>query len=97
VSLQSYIQSYQESHTHPVNRVLHSIGIPMIVLSLALVAFNWRWALALFVLGWVLQFTGHYFEGKPPAFLKNPTYLLIGPLWVIKKIFPGKKSRQPQA
>jgi len=91
MGLQARIQSYQESHTHPVNRWLHSFGIPMIVLSLVVVFFSWRWALALFVLGWILQFLGHIFEGKPPVFLKNPSALLIGPLWVLKK-FTGKSK-----
>lgn len=37
----------------------------------------------LFVLGWVFQFIGHYFEGKKPAFLKNGVHLLIGPVWIM--------------
>jgi uncharacterized membrane protein YGL010W len=43
---------------------------------------GWQVAIALFVVGWVLQFTGHVFEGKRPAFLNNLTHLLIGPLWI---------------
>ncbi len=83
----SLVENYQRSHTHPVNRILHSIGIPMIVISLPLVFWDWRIAVGLFVLGWILQFIGHAFEGKAPAFFKNPVYLLVGPVWVVKKIF----------
>lgn len=36
----------------------------------------------LFVVGWIFQFIGHYFEGKKPAFLKNGVHLLIGPVWI---------------
>jgi uncharacterized membrane protein YGL010W len=42
-------------------------------------------ALGLFVGGWALQFLGHGFEGKRPAFLKNATHLLIGPLWILER------------
>lgn len=36
----------------------------------------------LFVLGWVIQFVGHYFEGRKPAFVDDLIGLLIGPLFV---------------
>ena len=40
----------------------------------------------LFVAGWILQFIGHgVYEKKSPAFLKNGTHLLIGPLWIFAK------------
>ena len=43
-------------------------------------------AVALFVLGWVLQFVGHYvYEKKSPAFFRNVTHLLVGPLWILAK------------
>ena len=42
-------------------------------------------ALGLFVAGWALQFVGHGFEGKRPAFLTNATHLLIGPLWILER------------
>ena len=43
-------------------------------------------AVALFVLGWVLQFVGHYvYEKKSPAFYRNVTHLLVGPLWILAK------------
>jgi uncharacterized membrane protein YGL010W len=40
-------------------------------------------AAALFVLGWVFQFIGHYvYEKKSPAFARNLVHLLVGPLWI---------------
>ena len=40
----------------------------------------------LFVFGWVLQFVGHYvYEKRSPAFMKNLTHLLVGPLWILAK------------
>lgn len=44
---------------------------------------NW----ILFIAGWILQGIGHYcFEKKSPAFFKNLTHLLIGPLWIFSRI-----------
>jgi len=37
----------------------------------------------LFVVGWVIQFIGHYFEGRKPAFVDDMIGLLIGPLFVV--------------
>jgi uncharacterized membrane protein YGL010W len=44
-------------------------------------------ALAVFVLAWVGQFIGHHIEGKRPSFLTDLVYLLIGPPWVLIKLF----------
>ena len=40
---------------------------------------------AVFIVAWVAQFYGHEVEGKKPSFFKDVSYLLIGPLWVLKK------------
>ena len=37
----------------------------------------------LFVGGWAIQFLGHKFEGKKPAFLDDIQSFLIGPLFVV--------------
>ena len=39
--------------------------------------------LILFVGGWALQFIGHYFEKRKPAFLISIKQLLVGPLFVL--------------
>ncbi|MDX1368874.1 DUF962 domain-containing protein [Pseudomonas sp.] len=38
--------------------------------------------LALFIIGWIIQFVGHYYEGRKPAFVDDVMGLLIGPLFV---------------
>ncbi|MCS6997296.1 MAG: DUF962 domain-containing protein [Casimicrobiaceae bacterium] len=38
--------------------------------------------IALFVIGWLFQFVGHYYEGRKPAFLDDIMGLLVGPLFV---------------
>lgn len=83
--MESFVESYKAKHQHPLNKLAHSIGIPMIVISIPLFFFNWHWALALFVVGWVFQFVGHLIEGNRPAFFKNPFYLLVGPWWLLRR------------
>jgi uncharacterized membrane protein YGL010W len=41
------------------------------------------WGVCLFVVGWIIQFIGHYWEGKKPAFFDDIRGLLIGPLFVV--------------
>jgi len=47
------------------------------------------WALlggGLFVAGWIIQFIGHAFEGRKPAFVDDLVGLLVGPLFVVAEI-----------
>ncbi|MGO4325046.1 DUF962 domain-containing protein [Pseudomonas sp. B21-010] len=39
--------------------------------------------LGMFVAGWVIQFVGHYYEGRKPAFVDDLTGLIVGPLFVV--------------
>jgi uncharacterized membrane protein YGL010W len=47
----------------------------------------WIFSLVLFVIAWIGQFYGHKVEGMKPSFLKDIQFLMIGPAWVIKKLF----------
>jgi uncharacterized membrane protein YGL010W len=40
----------------------------------------------LFVVGWVIQFVGHIFEGRKPAFVDDVMGLIIGPLFVVAEL-----------
>lgn len=42
--------------------------------------------LGLFISGWIIQFIGHYFEGKKPAFIDDIMGLAIGPLFVVAEL-----------
>ena len=44
------------------------------------------WGGGLFVVGWIIQFVGHAFEGRKPAFLDDLKSLLVGPLFVVAEI-----------
>ena len=41
------------------------------------------WGLGFFAVGWVIQFIGHYYEGKKPAFADDIVGLLVGPMFVV--------------
>jgi uncharacterized membrane protein YGL010W len=40
----------------------------------------------LFVVGWVFQFVGHYYEGRKPAFVDDLIGLIVGPLFVVAEV-----------
>jgi uncharacterized membrane protein YGL010W len=89
---EEWIAQYATSHTHPVNRACHTVGIPLIVVSLVLAIAGfalhalWSWALALFVVGWIFQIVGHHYEKKPPEFLSDWRFLFVGLRWWFAKV-----------
>ena len=129
----SLLARYGESHTQPVNELIHFVAIPLIVFSLLgvlywvhpnlalvvvaaslvyyarlsivftatmallsalmlyglglLVSWLLPLSIAIFVVSWIFQFIGHKIEGKKPSFLEDLQYLLVGPLFVLSKLF----------
>ena len=72
------------------------IGLAMLAVSIGFyflgAAMPMSWNVALFVLGWILQFIGHsVYEKKKPAFFTNFVHLLIGPLWILNDVVPVVK------
>jgi uncharacterized membrane protein YGL010W len=90
--MSDWIAQYATSHQHPVNRFCHTIGIPLIALSIPLFVIAlfvpgfWKLPLALFLVGWAFQFAGHAIEGKPPEFIHDWRYLLVGLRWWFAKL-----------
>ncbi|MBY4895994.1 DUF962 domain-containing protein [Cupriavidus sp. AU9028] len=75
-------------------RLSVAFGAAMTAILLAfLIAGHWIGALptgqwlglgiGLFVIGWIVQFVGHYYEGRKPAFVDDLVGLLIGPLFLV--------------
>jgi uncharacterized membrane protein YGL010W len=87
-----WIAAYAQSHQHPVNRACHTLGIPLIAVSVLMAAaaiaapILWPVAAITFVVGWLFQFIGHAFERKPPEFLKDWRFLFVGLRWWIAKL-----------
>ena len=40
----------------------------------------------LFALGWIIQFIGHYYEGRKPAFADDLVGLFVGPMFVVLEL-----------
>jgi uncharacterized membrane protein YGL010W len=91
-SWDEWIRAYGESHTHPMNLRCHTVGIPLIAGSIPLfaAAIFWHrlWPLpaAMFVVGWIFQFVGHAYEGKPPEFLTDWRFVFVGLRWWAWKV-----------
>lgn len=142
-SLSTQLINYAAYHRNRNNIFTHFIGIPMIVLSVAIILahplfyvgqlpitltllviaiaavyyllldmrlgmamavfllccyfisnyvmqlFNFAWltvGVSLFVVGWIIQFIGHYFEGRKPAFVDDIIGLAIGPIFVMAEL-----------
>ena len=142
-SLVEHLSQYATYHRDPRNIATHFVGIPLIVLAVAillsrpgwdaggawvspaLVVAGWAawfylrldtrfglvmglllglclWAgqvmagqdtgmwlgagVGAFVAGWVIQFVGHYYEGRKPAFVDDISGLIIGPLFVVAEL-----------
>ena len=91
--MSEWVAQYSESHQHPVNRVLHTLGIPMIAVSIVIAVIGVLFmpallviAAGLFVVGWIFQFVGHAFEGKPPEFFRDWRFLFVGLRWWFAKM-----------
>ena len=80
-------------------RASRRLGVGMLLAFVALSALTWwlhgrlgtrglLWlAVAVFVVAWIAQFVGHKIEGAKPSFLTDLVYLLIGPAWVLSKLY----------
>lgn len=44
-------------------------------------------AIIIFIIGWIIQFIGHYFEKAKPAFVDDLSQFLIGPLFLMAEVY----------
>ncbi|MEP7058131.1 MAG: Mpo1-like protein [Caldimonas sp.] len=44
------------------------------------------WGVGFFVVGWLIQFVGHWYEGKKPAFVDDLTGLIIAPMFIVAEV-----------
>jgi uncharacterized membrane protein YGL010W len=90
---QKALEFYEATHLHPVNRALHTAGIPLILGgAVGMIAFKpyrpfWAASAGSFTFGWVLNFIGHgVYEKNAPAFADDPLSFLAGPVWDLRRI-----------
>lgn len=50
------------------------------------IAASLAWGFGLFVLGWLIQFIGHWYEGKKPAFVDDAIGLLVAPMFITAEV-----------
>ncbi len=53
------------------------------------------WGIGIFVVGWIIQFVGHWYEGRKPAFVDDVTGLLVGPMFVTAEILFALGWKKP--
>lgn len=82
----SMVENYRKNHQHPVNRAIHSVGIPMIVAALPIFFFWPWWGLFLWSFGWGIQFFGHVIEKSSPVIFTNgasPVANMVGSVLIL--------------
>jgi len=91
---------YAASHKDPTNRVLHKVGIPLIVGGavglLAMPRWSPPWVLSAgaFAGGWALNIVGHAkYEKNAPAFADDPLAFLAGPAWDLQQTLGAAARR----
>ncbi|MNR09898.1 hypothetical protein D3C85_1261220 [compost metagenome] len=140
-SLVDHLGQYATYHRDPRNIATHFVGIPLIVVAVAVLLSRPQWAggwlspavlvalasawfylrlelrlgvlmsvllglciwagqvlaqqstlvwlasgVGMFVIGWAIQFVGHHYEGRKPAFVDDVTGLIVGPLFVVVEL-----------
>lgn len=84
LDLERALDEYDRDHSHPWNRALHLIGIPLITASIPAVFVSWPLAVGLFASGWGAQFAGHAIEGKKPSFTRDRRFMAVGAVWYLR-------------
>lgn len=79
---------------HVVLGLATSAGVGLLTLaahqlSLAGVLSATGWGLACFVVGWLFQWLGHWYEGRRPAFVDDVASLLVAPMFVVAEALFG--------
>lgn len=88
------VRNWLERHQHPFSFWIHLLGIPMTVCGIVLVILipaAWPWGVGAFVVGYLLQFLGHWVEGNDMGEwagikrLLGLPYVAISPRWQKKE------------
>ena len=71
--------------------VAASAGVGALLLAAHSVAYlsltAWLgWGVGLFVAGWLIQFAGHVYEGRKPAFVDDLTGLFVAPMFITAEL-----------
>lgn len=76
--------------------VIFAIAYPLALMIADLSLMNWLViSIGFFVVGWIIQFVGHFYEKKKPAFVDDLIGLAIGPLFVLAEVIFLMGIRKP--
>lgn len=99
---QRAIDFYEQTHREPTNRLLHQIGIPMIVAGTAGLFLSgpgrplWMASVGAFGAGWALNLVGHaFYEKNAPAFADDPLAFVAGPVWDLMQLKQKVRREKP--
>lgn len=72
----------------PALGVATSVGVGILIAAAhraadASLAVWLAWGVGFFLVGWLIQFAGHWYEGRKPAFVDDLVGLLVGPMFVV--------------
>lgn len=72
------------------NITVYAVLLGQVVPMMALIILTreillWPFWLGIFAVAWVGQFIGHALEGRKPSFLKDVFFLLVGPVWILRR------------
>jgi hypothetical protein len=82
----SLYSHYDSAHTHPVNRALHMIAIPLGFSSLVVIWFHPIIGILLIPAALGIASLGHVIEGNRPAILSHPGHVFVAPVWLARRI-----------
>jgi len=94
-SLKEFYPHYLSEHRHTTSRVLHFIGTGLVILAFltGFLFHDWRFFLAMPVLGYGFAWAGHFFfEKNKPATFKYPLYSLASDFILFYDLLNGKQS-----
>ena len=92
---------YDQTHQDSINRGLHLVGVPMVVVGAAgLLLFRppsplWLLSATGFSVGWILNIVGHVaFEKGAPAFADDALSFVAGPVWDFRRLGMMRRAAQ---
>ncbi|MBP8064050.1 MAG: DUF962 domain-containing protein [Acinetobacter sp.] len=70
-----------------VMAAIFAIAYPYALIITEMSIMHWlTFSISAFVIGWVFQFIGHFYEKKKPAFMDDIVGLAVGPLFVLAEL-----------
>lgn len=98
-SLKEFYPFYLSEHRNTTCRVLHFMGTALVLLSFLgfLVSLNYRFLLAMPLLGYGFAWLGHFFfEKNKPATFQYPAYSLASDFLLFFDLVRGRESFHPE-